>query len=430
MENQSKDCTSMKNYLTQKFRGILLTSILFTMFFGWKITPIIDISIIINIPVLIYLLSNQSLPNTIKEINIVTSILLITIIYLSIIYLTNNTASMQWILRTIRGTLSFITIILLLKNEKKSKEEEYKDKFLLYTSLAISIHATIIIASQLSPDIRQALHELTNASLYVNEYVIRSNIQSLGLTYSLSLTSFLYVISVSILIYVKNIKSWIKITLIIVNIIACAWTARTGIALLPIALLAGALTSISMDWRALSKAVGVATLSCGLFVAATALGPTTITLQIDRITEIFYFISNPSSTPFGREFLPMFHLPADLYQALFGNSLTGREKDYYVSSDVGYILVIYGTGFTGLLLMLAPVVLGIYISIKQKKNDKNYSILSTIILLGYLLLNLKELALMTRTVWPVICVIISISLLEYQAHKRREDEVENPQQAA
>ncbi|WP_417845982.1 hypothetical protein [Thalassospira povalilytica] len=149
-----------------------------------------------------------------------------------------------------------------------------------------------------------------------------------------------------------------------------------------------------------------------------------------RISEIVDIVISPSDSVFFNQFKSMWHIPKDTKQTFIGNSLTGREKGFYVQSDSGYVLTLYGTGILGQLLMISPIVIGLIISYRLLASQRDYGILAIIIMGSYLVLNVKELALMTRTVWPVICVFISISLLEYQAHKRRVDEAKNPQQAA
>jgi len=125
--------------------------------------------------------------------------------------------------------------------------------------------------------------------------------------------------------------------------------------------------------------------------------------------------------------MTMWHVPGDWDHLLFGNSLTGREEGHYVALDVGYILTVYGIGLIGQALMLLPIMIAGFASFKLLKTKPDYGLLALVILASYLVLNVKELALMTRTVWPVICVFISISLLEYQALRKRQNGDETSQ---
>jgi len=345
-------------------------------------------------------------------------------------FLRNDPSSMQWILRTIRSAISFGAVFIIIDEMHKHEGRYYIKKVLLAFAISISAHALISNVSQLSDSLRSALYAMTSAAEYVNEMTLVMDNRPLGLTYSLSLTSFLYFIAIAVFLTHESSSSKqtvIKIGLISINVIACIWTARTGIVFFPLLILLSYKKIRQTRAKNLISFTSIVLIMVAIITVAIYLGPEPIVTHYKRIKEIFVFLTSPSQSIFGQQFMTMWHVPSDWGQLLFGNSLTGREDGHYVASDIGYILTIYGVGLIGQALMLLPIMIAGFASFKLLKTKPDYGLLALVILASYLVLNVKELALMTRTVWPVICVFISISLLEYQALRKRQNGDETSQ---
>ncbi|MBX2833137.1 MAG: hypothetical protein KTR23_18590 [Rhodospirillales bacterium] len=397
-------------------RILLLSGLFFVMIFGWKVTALWDLSVLICLPVYLYALCKpRNLPKLISTSLWISATLIGLIAYEIWQFSRNDPSSMQWILRTIRSAISFGAVFIVVDKMRKDNNHNYTQQILLALAFAISAHAIIASISQISDNFRSVIYAMTSAAEYVNEITMAMDNRPLGLTYSLSLTSFLYFIAIAILITHQTTG---KAGLIAVNVIACILTARTGIVFFPLLIL----LSYKKILRTNTKKLIFGSITAAVTIAATVnLSPWPLSTQYQRIHEIFVFLTTPSQSVFGQQFTTMWHIPNDWGQLLFGNSLTGREEEYYVASDVGYVLTIYGTGLIGLFLMLLPVLIAIFTSFKMLSSKSEYGLLALVILASYLVLNVKELALMTRTVWPVICVFISISLLEYQALRKRQN---------
>tara|TARA_A100001391_G_scaffold190379_1_gene162716 strand:- start:1286 stop:2488 length:1203 start_codon:yes stop_codon:yes gene_type:complete len=400
------------------------------MIFGWKITPLLDISILICLPVYVYaLFKPRDVPLLISKSIWISAVIITLIAYNACLFLSNDPASTQWILRTIRSAISFGAVFIVIFETRRASKKNYIQDTLLSLAFAITMHAVIVNISQLSEVFRAALYTMTSAKMYVNEMTIAYDNRPLGLTYTLSITSFLYFISIAIFTFHKSEDKYhnlAKLIAIATNTIACVWTARTGLLFFPLTLIF--IFQIIRN-ASIKKMTGLF-ITVIIMVLATILftyfGPISIEHQIRRVSELFTLFTSPSESTFFQQFVTMWHLPNDLGQLLFGNSLTGREEGHYVASDVGYILAIYGIGLVGQLLMLLPIVIAGFASFKLLKTKSEYGLLALVVLGSYLILNVKELALMTRTVWPVICVFISISILEYQAKRNRLHASDSP----
>ena len=411
-------------------RLLVLSCLFFVMIFGWKITPVLDISALICLPVYAYTLFRpRDIPLLISKSIWISAAIIALIAYSACLFLSNDPASAQWILRTIRSAITFGAVFIVIGEVYKNSDLHYIRHILVALATAISVHALIANISQISDDFRSTLYALTSAAEYVNEMTMIMDNRPLGLTYSLSLTSFLYFIAIAIFVTHQATSLPQKIatsSLIAINVIACIWTARTGIVFFPLLFLLSYRKILQMKTVQL---IPLTITGAAIIVAITAtftLGPWSLLTHYQRIHEIFVFLTSPSQSVFGQQFMTMWHLPSDLWQLLFGNSLTGREEGHYVASDVGYVLTIYGIGLVGQFLMLLPLLIAGFASFKLLKTKSEYGLLALVVLGSYLILNVKELALMTRTVWPVICVFISISILEYQAKRNRLHASDSP----
>jgi len=421
--------------MTREQTRIGLSSVfLFFAIFGWKLSPILDLSVLACLPVYVYAFRNvKDLASTITSSLAISIPLFLLVIYCAITFLLNEPASVQWLLRNVRASITFGAIYILVRGILISGTNPVHDRLIIAVALIISLHAMIAVASQFLSDFRHIIYSATDAAAYVNQSVLALENRPLGLTYSLALTSFLYFCAVAILVAIPAKTPFLlvsKISLIALNIVACTLTARTGLIFLPLILLAFYQKALGRSKKQIALGLIFFALVCLLSALAIYFGPhSTRTLTI-RFVEFWLMMTNPAESYFVQQFTTMWHLPNDWHKLLFGNSLTGREDRHYVASDIGYILTIYGVGVLGQLLMLLPVLIGGYASLRLLRKNQTYARLSLVILFSYLVLNVKELALLTRTVWPVVCVFISISLLEYQAQRKRQDGNETGQQTA
>ena len=113
-----------------------------------------------------------------------------------------------------------------------------------------------------------------------------------------------------------------------------------------------------------------------------------------------------------QELIPMHFLPKDANTFLFGKGNYGRTKTFYLKSDVGWVRIIYAIGFIGLYLMIYPFVWGIVSSFKSDNHFRELAIATSIIFVSSMLLNFKELALLTRNQWTIQAILISIISFE------------------
>jgi len=399
-----------------------MSTLMFFLIFGWKITPLLDISILLTIPIYVFTLFHPKLIRPIINQSLSISLILIGgTLYFFALTLANDPSTLQWVLRSIRATISFGAIFILCFWEEHRNPRGDSKNMLFSLAIAVTAHSLLVIVTQIFPQFRHLIYNITQASLYVNEMTLIMDNRPLGLTYSLSITSFVYFVAFAICLHLPT-QNLMQITLkavgLSLNIVACLMTARTGLLFFPFLLILILLNKPKIHPKYIIWHVGF--LFIGIFIIAVSNQTRELieSSNPSRLLDAAMFLISPTDSHFGQQYLPMWHLPDGLKQLVTGNSLTGRETGYYVKSDIGYILSIYGTGLIGLLLMIAPIVTASWMSIQLTEDKSGYISLSVIIFTSYLILNAKELALLTRTVWPVVCVFISISLLKSQTQRK------------
>ena len=104
----------------------------------------------------------------------------------------------------------------------------------------------------------------------------------------------------------------------------------------------------------------------------------------------------------------MYFLPDNLKTTLFGIGNYGRTDYFYLQSDVGWIKSIFAIGFIGTILMIQPFIWGIYKFFKQRRTLGELTIAAIIILTSSILLNCKELSLLTRNQWTIQAILLAI----------------------
>ena len=89
-----------------------------------------------------------------------------------------------------------------------------------------------------------------------------------------------------------------------------------------------------------------------------------------------------------------------------------RTDYFYLLSDVGWIKSIYAIGIIGLAFMLQPFLWGINTAFKQRAILGELAITAILIFASSILLNCKELSLLTRNQWTIQAILISILYFE------------------
>lgn len=121
----------------------------------------------------------------------------------------------------------------------------------------------------------------------------------------------------------------------------------------------------------------------------------------------------------------MYFLPDDAQTLLFGSSNLGRGDMRYIPSDVGYIKLIFAVGLIGVALNVIPYVIGLALAARWYRSSPttHLAVATILCLVSGLLLNGKELALLTRNQWSIQSLLIGVSILYLTTRSRAVDRV-------
>lgn len=111
-----------------------------------------------------------------------------------------------------------------------------------------------------------------------------------------------------------------------------------------------------------------------------------------RASELFlnYFAEGEITTSSTERLKEMYFLPGTIDHVLFGDGNFGRDpKLHQISSDVGYVRMIFGVGILGCIILFLPLIFSAFIAIKNLTHNKHLAILLMFVIFTILLVNIK-----------------------------------------
>ena len=404
----------------------MLFIITFFFIFGWKITPYMDISAIIACILTIqYFYLHKEWKQTYKNPTII-SLLLLTI-YTLLLALSTGITDLFPIFRSARA-LIILTASFSLFNMYKGLYKKPTQKISYHIYLSIFVHSIIAILMYTNTPFRNLVYSITSSSEYVNlNSPYLTGTRTCGLTYGFSQTSVLHLLGFLILpiLFDKSNKYCSKIFLLLsfpIILTSSLLIGRSGIflgiVLIPIYLILKIkLSEFNIKKVAHSlKFIILGIISLGiLFGTAYWFLPTKFKrVTVNNSMEIFEAFKLKGSTI--EELTTMFFLPKTVPETIFGVGNYGRTdsfqldttNNYQLDSDVGWVRSIFAIGLIGVFFMIYPFIWGIYISLNLDYNSRKIAISAILIFLASLLLNFKELSLLTRNQWTIQAILLVI----------------------
>ena len=398
----------------------MLFIITFFLIFGWKYSSFLDISAIVGC-----ILAGQYIyyhkPFSFLKKNPPFNSLLTLTIYSTIIVLFTEITDFMPILRSARALIMLISCFSLYNLYRK----HYKNpiyKICMHIYISILIHGILMIVMYISTPFRLFVYSITEASSIVNlKSPFLQGYRICGLTYGLSQTSVLQMFAFLLLPFLfSNQRKIINKTLLVLSfpliIISSILGGRSGlfitIIVFPIYVILKLITTkISLEnFFKHFKFIIVCTISfLTLFYAAYHYLPNKFTgSNLRDAKEILTVFNNNSNSNTFKLVKPMYFLPNNICTTLVGLGNYGRTKSLYLASDVGWIKSIFAIGLIGTLFMLYPYLWGIFSAFKQRNYLGELAIAAILIFIFSILLNFKELALLTRNQWTIQAIIIAI----------------------
>lgn len=401
--------------------GLLLAT--FVFIFGWKMTDSLDLILITSSLLAFWVFIASRVKPLPLELQIAAALYLLSVYSLAVV-LVFGAADLQPALRSVRALINFVGAAALVQLFYWTFREKTAAVVVANLYLCTVIHAAIICAMFLSPTLRTQLYALTSAYSYLNVTApVELGLRVAGLTYGLASTSVVQLMGLLLLpVMLGNeqlsigarVGLWLGAILLVVSMLL---TGRTGllfgIFLVPLSFLMCRSTGHERVPGRLLKQLGFAVCSA----AAGALVwwvwgdtiATQLTYSIQTASEVIELLDT-GSTATTQYMADMFFLPATPMTLLFGSSNLGRGPLGYLASDVGYVQVIFALGLIGLACSLLPYLFGAWVAAScyvQRKVPAVAAATLLVIACG-LMLNFKELALLTRNQWSIQAILIAI----------------------
>lgn len=401
------------------FRSLLAGITTFIFIFGWKISSVADLILIVSL-LLIFLGFWRGTLLTHPIISQAVAALGLLCIYTLAICLLNGLFDTQIALRSIRALLNLLGGICLVNLYYFWGPQTYSERLNRDIYLSLVAHAVLMIGMYFSHHLRETVYEITDATSYVNLVTpFLDGYRIAGLTYGLSQTSVLQMLGLLLAPMVirsaagnsAHLFYLAGVPLLLISMIICG---RSGLlltllfapfilAVLFKSAVAASPTHSLVNFARIAGAVGLVAV---LLFAMINSFPERFSYSLYQAGEIFLALELKGP---GVEVLaPMFFLPDSWPEFIFGSSNLGRGSLEYIPSDIGWVKTMFAIGLIGTVLMLVPFLLGMRAALLVARTDLYAGFAGFCVFLSALLLNTKELALLTRNQWSVQVLILTL----------------------
>ena len=327
--------------------------------------------------------------------------------------------------RSIRALVNFLGASAIVYLYWKIYKEEFFKYIILHLYIVLTLHAILMEAMYLNEELRLTIYSLTSAYDYVNlNSPFLAGLRITGLTYGLAQTSVVQMFG--LLLLPSVLHYWGKHTFKIIVIIIAGFiifasifiSGRSGlfllIFLLPLTCIASC-CSIKINLHGLKiglTKVFIATMIIIFLIYITAsFVPETISYNLKHSSEVIQVFTARGETETIKALQRMYFLPDSAVIFLFGSSNLGRGALGSIPSDVGYVRTLFAIGIIGVVLMLVPFVFGMWMVLKARIYEPYLAAATLGILVSSVLLNFKELSLLTRNQWSVQAILLCSCLL-------------------
>ncbi|PKL38690.1 MAG: hypothetical protein CVV41_22175 [Candidatus Riflebacteria bacterium HGW-Riflebacteria-1] len=416
--------------------SIITGLITFLFIFGWKINLLADLILLVSAGLIAtsfirgYFFADRNTLTMAAGLGILS-------IYSLAIVIMNGVLDTQIAMRSIRALLNFFGALALANIYYRRSESDFGGIIIRDIYLALTAHAALMLAMYLNQSLRLAIYRITDAESYVNlTSSFLDGYRISGLTYGLSQTSVLQMLGLLLLpLTLRDCKSYFGkmvllagAPLLVVSILISGRSGlMLGMAFLPICIttLLWKRTNGKSPGSAISEIVKGTAILAAIAIAFTLLSSRMPgkfdSYSLAQAREILDTIKLKGTTV--ENLSGMLILPESWPELFFGSSNLGRGELDYIPSDIGWIKTIFAIGLVGTLLMLFPYLLALRVAAQFFRSDLYLATASSLIFFSALLLNSKELALLTRTQWSIHSLLLCMLCLKLQQGVARQPTV-------
>lgn len=411
----------------------LFSVVTFLFIFGWKITAIADLILIISAALCLWVLVIGRAPLVGTDRRIVIVLLALTF-YCAIITIVFGAVDAQMFLRSLRSLVNYLGAAALVYAYYIKFGERAVRLITLHVFGALVAHAVLIACMFFSADLRLGVYGIARTLDNVNQNApMALGLRIPGLTYGLATTSVLQLMGFFLLpaIFAYWGDTRPRVLLIAASIVPLALslllTGRTGIALAAVMLPATWVLHRRTSLRAQRPQRRVSTLvvivlAIAGFVYFVAKSAEQLAYNLKTAQEVAeLFVEGRSETT--DSLREMYFLPSDAATLMWGSSNLGRSELGNIASDVGFVLFVYASGIVGVALTLMPYLLALAVAVRcyTRRIVTPLALAMGMCFLAGILLHFKEVSLLTRNHWSVLALLLACCAVEWRKHLRESE---------
>jgi hypothetical protein len=404
---------------------MILHGLAFLLVFGWKATASADLIMIFSgaLAAWVFIINLRPIPS--GAVTLVAWFALLSG-YAAVIVVMHGALDSQIALRSLRAMVNLLGGVALVDMYfRRYGRARFVRQVGVGLALAMVGHAALILLMYVLPSFRESVYALASTRSYVNlvsPFELGYRIP--GLTYGLAQTSVLMASGLLILpLALQGTDRWRQGVAWLVAggaiLVSVLLTGRSGLVILvlglPVVLAvahvvghrrAGRRLALAAVTIAALAAVGAAVIMLARSILPEAFGSYTMVAA----REVVQAVADPGESQTVQAMSSMYFLPREPLAFLFGDSGMGRGPLGYIPSDVGFVLSWHALGLVGTILMLVPILYALWLAYRAWSAAPLLAAVTVVVLLGNVLLHMKEVALFTRNQWSVHAILIATCL--------------------
>jgi len=398
--------------------------ITFMFIFGWKISAAADLILMISALLVIWVFWTGDVRLTRWDLSIILGLCALCG-YAALIVLIFGAVDLQVLLRSIRALINYFGAAALVCLYHFEFRERANQALVVDVYNSIVAHALLICAMFIYEPLRLAVYSFAHTLDYVNRNApVLLGLRIPGLTYGLASTSVVQAMALALLPPVAmqflsgrlaSTLAWLGAIPLVASLLL---TGRTGMVMavfiLPISLF------VTLVWRSRELKISPRNWILGFIscVALIVIAITAIQIRVGEANtyviahaaEAVDFFAEGGRTTTTERLASSYALPDDIVTIMFGTSNLGRGELAYITSDAGYIKLLFAIGLIGLLLVLLPYFKSLLLCLYCFRVSYLMPLATSaaLCLLATIVLNFKELSLLTRNQWSITSILVCV----------------------
>ncbi len=396
--------------------GVLL-ALTFLLIYGPRLfgSEVLDVILIVSILAFVhYLLRSRGRVKWVRGSAIPIGVLVGLCWYSLVVMLFSDHQEFFYPLKFARATINYLGVYTVCAWYRRQYGADAIYVILEHVYWATFIHGFIMILQYIDSDMAHFIYTLSGYHRWKSYRVT-------GLTISYNTLTLVQGFGLLVGIVMQDhfrgraIRSLFPMSMVVL-LLSMLLAGRTAMYLM----LAFAAIALLIGWRKIllnRRFIRIAVTSCALLLVLRQVVSDSVIYRFNTLTlqplispiESFLRDKTMAGTYAARSLdiirNEMYFLPEDQATLWFGSSVSGRGS-VYISSDVGYVLMVFGIGIVGTAAVVAFYIYMLVVGVKWRRYDPWISFLMVAFTASVLVLNLKEQTLLTRHAFTISMLML------------------------